>query len=188
MNMQVSRYHPLLVVLHWLLAIMIIAMLLVGFFVLAPMPNSAPQKIQILLVHMSVGMLILALMLVRFITRMLTAKPKDATTGSPLLDRIARVVHYGFYLLVLLMVASGYATAIIAGLNKTVFQGSGDPLPASFAIYPSFIAHGYAALLLAGLIALHVLAALYHQFVRKDGLFGRMLFGRRATNSVGEEY
>jgi len=97
-------------------------------------------------------------------------------------------MHYGFYLIVLLMVASGYATAIIAGLNKIVFQGSGDPLPASFAIYPSFIAHGYAAALLAGLIALHVLAALYHQFVRKDGLFGRMFFGRRATNSVGEEY
>jgi cytochrome b561 len=41
------------------------------------------------------------------------------------------------------------------------------------------VAHGYLALLLVGCIVLHVLAALYHQFVRKDRLFRRMWFGRR---------
>src|SRR6478672_6423776 len=51
----VSRYHPLLVTLHWLLAVLIPAMLCVGFFLLAPMPNIDPQKIGILLIHMSVG-------------------------------------------------------------------------------------------------------------------------------------
>jgi cytochrome b561 len=176
---QVSRYHPLLVTLHWLLAALIIAMLFVGFFVLANMPNSEPQKIGILLVHMSVGTLILALILIRFVVRMLTAKPAEATTGSPLLDRIARVVHYGFYLLIVLMVTSGYATGILAGLNKSVFQRSGDPLPASFEIYPSFVAHSYIGVLLAGLIVLHVAAALFHQFARKDRLLSRMLYGRR---------
>jgi cytochrome b561 len=45
--------------------------------------------------------------------------------------------------------------------------------------YPTFVAHGYLALLLVGCIVLHVLAALYHQFVRKDRLFRRMWFGRR---------
>jgi cytochrome b561 len=176
---QVSRYHPLLVTLHWLLAVLIIAMLIVGFFVLEPMSNAQPQKIGILRVHMLVGMLILALMVVRLIVRWLAAKPPAATIGSPLLDRIARLVHYGFYLLVLLMVASGYATAILAGLNRSVFQRSGEPLPASFETYPTFEAHGFLAVLLVGLIALHVAAALFHQFVRRDRLISRMLFGRR---------
>lgn len=185
---QVSRYHPLLVTLHWLLAVLIIAALFVGFFLLAKMPNANPHKIRILLVHMSVGMLILALMVIRFIVRMLTAKPAAAATGSPLLDRMAPVIHYGFYLLVLLMVASGYATAILAGLNKSVFQHSGDPLPPSFEAYPSFAAHGYLAALLAAFIALHVVAALFHQFVRKDHLFRRMLFGKRvATPAAAAE-
>ena len=175
----VSRYHPLLVTLHWLLAVLILAMLFVGFFVLAPMPNAEPQKIGILLVHMSVGMLILALILIRFAVRMLTAKPAAATTGSPLLDRIAPVVHYGFYLLIVLMVTSGYATGILAGLNKSVFQHSGDPLPASFEIYPSFVAHSYIGVVLTALIVLHVTAALFHQFVRKDRLISLMLYGRR---------
>ena len=44
------------------------------------------------------------------------------------------------------MVGTGYATAILAGLNRIVFQGSGEPLPENFAVYPTFIAHGYIAL------------------------------------------
>jgi cytochrome b561 len=177
----VTRYHPLLVTLHWLLAVLILAALTIGFFVLANMPNSNPHKIRILLVHMSVGMLILALMIVRFAVRMWTSRPAAATTGYPALDRLAPVTHYGFYVLVLLMVATGYSTAILAGLNRIVFQGSGEPLPATFDTFPTFVAHGYIAGTLAAFVGLHVLAALYHQFVRKDGLFRRMFYGRRVT-------
>jgi cytochrome b561 len=176
----VSRYHPLLVALHWLLALLIIAMLVVGFFLLAPMPNIDPQKIGVLLVHMSLGMLILGLTVIRFIVRLATAKPADATTGYAVLDRAARLAHYGFYLLVVLMAGSGLATAILAGLNRSVFQKTGEALPATFAAYPTFTAHFYLALLLASLIVLHVVAALYHQFARADRLLQRMWFGRRS--------
>ena len=177
--MTVSRYHPLLVTLHWLLAALIVAALAVGFFWLAAIPNSDPHKIPVLRVHMAVGMLILALTVVRFLVRLLSTRPAAATTGYPLLDRIAPITHYGFYLLVLLMVASGFTTAILAGLNRIVFQNSGEPLPPSFAVYPSFVAHSYVAALLVGFIGLHVLAALYHQFVRRDALLQRMFYGRR---------
>jgi cytochrome b561 len=179
---QVSRYHPLLVTLHWVLAVLIIAALTAGFFGLAATPNSDPRKIDVLRVHMAGGMLILALMGIRFIVRMRTSRPADATTGYPVLDRIAPISHYGFYVLVLLMAATGYATAILAGLPAIVFAGSGDPLPPTFMIYPTRVAHGYIAALLVGLIMLHVLAAFHHQFVRKDGLFRRMFFGRRVSN------
>ena len=54
---QVFRYHPLLVTLHWVLAVLIIAALAMGFFVLAAMPNVDPQKIGVLRVHMAGGML-----------------------------------------------------------------------------------------------------------------------------------
>ena len=179
---QVSRYHPLLVTLHWVLVVLIIAALTIGFFVLAATPNTDPQKIGVLRIHMAGGMLILALMVIRFIVRMRTLRPAGARTGYPLLDRIAPITHYGFYVLVLLMVGSGYTTGILAGLPAIVFGGSGAPLPPSFEIYPSFVAHGYIATILAGFIVLHVLAAVYHQFVMKDGLFRRMFFGRRVQN------
>jgi cytochrome b561 len=181
---QVSRYHPLLVALHWLLAILIIFMLIVGFFVLTAMPNSDPQKIGVLMLHMSVGMLILALMAVRFAVRIWTVRPAAAMTGYPSLDRLAPITHYGFYALVLLMVATGFATALLAGLNQIVFQGTGDALPLSFAVYPSFVAHSFVAALLVGFITLHGLAALYHQLVRKDGLIHRMSFGRRVSDQA----
>ncbi|HKF08760.1 MAG TPA: cytochrome b/b6 domain-containing protein, partial [Xanthobacteraceae bacterium] len=114
---HISRYHPLLVALHWVLAVLIIAELTVGFFGLAA-PSSEPGKIGILRLHMMGGVLILALMVLRFIVRMRTSRPPAATTGYPLLDRIAPVSHYGFYVLVLMMVGSGFATAIIAGLGE----------------------------------------------------------------------
>ena len=190
----VSRYHPLLVVLHWLLAVLIVGLLCVGFIVLASMSNADPRKISILMWHMSAGMLVLTLMVIRFVVRMSTNRPADVTTGYSALDRIARVSDYGFYVLVLLMVGSGYATAILAGLNRSVFQDSGEPLPSNFEAYPSFVAHSWLALLLAGLIVLHVLAALYHQFARRVRLFRRMWFGPRVSdrpapmnNSLGQE-
>jgi cytochrome b561 len=181
----VSRFHPLLVILHWLVAVLIVVMLCIGFFKLAAMSNADPEKIDILRIHMAVGMSILGLMVVRLIVRICTRRPADATTGYAALDRIAPVTHYAFYVLVLLMAGSGLATAILAGLNRSVFQGTGEPLPPSFEPYPSFVAHGYFALLLAGLIVLHLLAALYHQVVRKDGPLRRMWFARRALDSPG---
>jgi cytochrome b561 len=159
-------------------------MLCIGFFKLAGMSNADPQKIDILRIHMAVGMSILGLMTLRFIVRICTRRPADATTGYAALDRIAPITHCAFYLLVLLMAGSDLATAVLAGLNRSVFQGTGEPLPPSFEAYPSFVAHGYFALLLAGFVILHVVAALYHQFVRNDGLFRRMWFGRRETGGA----
>src|SRR6267154_1620762 len=97
----VSRYHPLLVTLHWLLAVLIIAMLCIGLLVLAPMPSTDPHKIGLLLVHMSVGMAILALMLARFIVRMRTSRPADATTGYPRLFIVLHVLAALFHQFVL---------------------------------------------------------------------------------------
>jgi len=170
----------MLVTLHWVLAFLIAAALVVGYFWLAPTPNSDPRKIGVLKLHMAGGVLILALTGIRFLVRVQTPRPPQATAGHPLLDRLALATHYGFYVLVVLMVGTGYATAIFAGLPEIVFGGSGAPLPRAFAEYPTWIAHATIAAILVGFIALHVLAALYHQFVRRDALLQRMLFGRRA--------
>jgi cytochrome b561 len=94
------------------------------------------------------------------------------------------VVHYGFYAVVFLMVVTGYATAIFAGLNRIVFQGSGEPLPPDFSSHPGFVAHGYLALPLAGLIALHLAAVLYHQLIAKDPLLRRMWYGWRLAEAA----
>jgi len=174
-----SRYHPALVALHWLIAILVVFSLGMGMLVLEEIPNSAPEKIDALRGHMVAGVAILLLMLVRLGVRLGTRRPAPATTGKPLLDRLARATHWAFYLLVLLMAGSGIATSVQAGLPGIVFGGSGAPLPESFSIYLPRTVHGFVAGVLLALILLHAAAAPYHQFVRRDGLFSRMWFGKR---------
>jgi cytochrome b561 len=179
--MKPSRYHPVLVALHWLVAAFIVGALVLGMFVMKTIPNSSPQKIEALRAHMIGGAAILALMITRFVIRLLSARPEPATIGSPVLDRIARISHIAFYGLVGGMVATGLATAVLAGLPDIVFGGSGAALPESFAVFPTRVIHGVLAKLLATLIFIHASAALYHHFIRRDRLLARMWFGRRWT-------
>jgi cytochrome b561 len=177
--MTVARYHPLLVALHWFLGTFLILDLLLGTFLLKTIPNASPDKLEALAAHMTGGMVILLLMGLRLMVRTASAKPPAAIAGHRLLDALARVSHVALYVLVFSMVATGLATALIADLFAIVFAHSGSPLPATFDDLPTRVLHGYVAKALVALIALHVTAALYHQFVRRDGLLRRMWFGRR---------
>lgn len=171
-----SRYQPALVVLHWLVALLILGLLGLGFLVLGDMPNADPRKLSILVLHASGGMLVLVLMIARVIVRLCTARP--APEGPPLLRRLAALGHFGLYAVVFLMIATGWLTGFLV---SDVFAHPGAHLPDSLVMLPSFQAHAALSLLLTALIVVHVLAALYHQAVLKDGLFARMGFGRRTV-------
>ena len=176
--MTPKRYHAALVALHWLLAVILIVALAMGTFAVKTVPNSSPDKIGALQGHMIAGGLILLLTLLRLVVRLKTEHPAPATAGNALLDRLARTTHWGLYLLVLLMAGSGVAMSVMAGLPGIVFGGVGS-LPANFDALPPRAVHGIVAKLLMLGIGLHVAAALFHQFVRRDGLLSRMGFGRR---------
>ena len=174
-----ARYHPWLVTLHWGLAVLIIAMLGVGFLWLGQMPAADPAKLSVLRWHMVGGIVIFALMTLRFVVRTRTRRPAKAPTGNRFLDGLALVSHYGFYVIVLSMVGAGLATAVQAGLPAIALGLSGARLPADFTIYVPFVAHALLATLLANLIVLHLLGACYHQLIRRDGLLSRMLLAQR---------
>jgi len=176
---RASKYHPALVLLHWLLAWFIIASLLFGFFVLRVVPNTDARKIDMLEWHMGLGVAILAAMLLRLVVRWRTARPAPAGLGTPASARAAGRAHVAFYVLVACMVATGYATGLLAHLNDIVFARNGAPLPPSFDAYPTFRLHGWIAASLAVLITLHVLGALWHGLVRRDGVMRRMGWGGR---------
>lgn len=176
MMTSLNRYHRALVALHWLLAVLLIVALAMGTFALKAVPNSSPDKISALQGHMLAGGLILLLTLARLVVRLKTAHPAPATTGNAWLDRLAPLTHWGLYGLVLLMAGSGVAMSVLAGLPGIVFGGVGS-LPLNFDALPPRAVHGIVAKLLMLAIGLHVVAALYHQFVRRDGLLSRMGFG-----------
>ncbi len=175
---QVSRYHPVLVALHWLLALMIIAALALGALVLVEIPNSDPMKIDALRQHMTGGILILTLMLVRLLVRARTTHPAPASTGDALLNKLAWASHRLFYALVIGMAGSGIVMAVRADLPTIVFGGRGSLPPDFWAFTPRIFHYVFSRLLIA-LIALHVAGALYHTFFLKDRLLRRMSFGKR---------
>lgn len=172
-----TRYHPALVALHWLLALMIIVLLAAGTLLLDPTPNSDPLKLDGLRSHMILGLSVGALMLVRLVVRLRTRHPAPATTGIALADRLAPLAHWALYAAVLGMVGSGMALSFASGLPDAAF-GTGA-LPETFDTFAPRAVHGFFATLLMALIALHIAAALYHAVVKRDGLMRRMGFGKR---------
>jgi len=176
-----QKYYPLLVAIHWLMALMILMALAAGGLVLANMPPDSPDKVQGLAGHMTVGMAIGVLLILRLVTRLRSTHPPHARTGNDLLDQVGRWTHWGFYLLVAGMVLSGLVTALGLGLFPIVYGGASETLPSELATFAPRVAHGFVSKLLAALIALHIAAALYHHFILKDGLLRRMWFGKRSS-------
>lgn len=171
-----TRYHTVIVALHWLLALGIIFSLIAGTFMLAETPNSDPAKMNGLAIHMGIGIVILVLTLVRIVTRLRTETPAPIEGGNPLTEKLAHAAHGLLYLGVIVMAASGIAMSLAVDLGGIVFFDSGAPLPENFDdLAPRFV-HGIVAKGLMALIVLHFLAAVYHQHVLKDGLMSRMSF------------
>ena len=94
-------------------------------------PNSDPGKIDALRMHMTVGLIAGALLILRLITKLRSEQPPHAKTGSALLDKAAVWAHWAFYVVILLIVASGMGTAVFTGLIEIVFQLAHRCLPIS---------------------------------------------------------
>lgn len=172
----VTRYHLLLRILHWTIAVLVILQLAVGALGLERLPNNA-EKIGPLQGHVTVGLLIGVLMVVRLVTRLTTKKPPPATAGNTLLNNLRRLTHLLFYVVVLSMISTGVGLAIMAELFPILF-GPGGTLPESFDAFPPLGGHEFFATVLVVLLALHVAGAIYHEVVLKDRLLSRMGFGR----------
>ena len=171
-NTTPERYHPLLVFLHWLIALLVFAALAAGIF-LKGLPNT-PSKLVPLDIHMTLGTLILFLMIARLYTRYMTKRPAAVDSGSSLINKLAGLVHALLYVTVVAMAIAGMGIASQAGLNTP-----GASLPVDFFAFPARYGHKYIAIFLSVLIIVHVGGWAYHQFVKKDKLLSRMGFGKQ---------
>lgn len=168
--MSTFRYAPSQILVHWLAAALIVFLLVTGTFVLADMPNTA-DKVGSLRVHMILGALAGVLVVARVWLRRRRPQPPAVVA-----ERWARLGHMGLNVLVLLLVVSGAALALQSGVADAVFAGAA--LPESLEGLTLRKVHGLLTRLLMALIAVHVLAALYHQWIVRDGLLLRMRPGK----------
>lgn len=173
----VNRYHPALVTLHWLIALLIFTVALLGIYL--DDFASAAQKPGLLGIHMAVGLLTLVLMVVRIIVRANTPKPAPVTAGNAFFDWIGKATHIGLYIFVILTTGTGMLTSMQGNLMSIVYGGTGT-LPADFFSITAFIGHVISLPVLILTIFLHIGAALYHQFLLRDNLLARMAYGRQS--------
>jgi cytochrome b561 len=113
-----KRYHPLLVTLHWLVAVLVTVELYLGFF------GIQRGGFAVLGLHMATGIAILALVIVRFVVRLTSRLPAEANQDQPLLRFLARFVHYGLYVMLLVITVIGLTMAIQTNRLQTVFLGA----------------------------------------------------------------
>lgn len=170
-----DRYGAVAVSIHWLSAILILVLLGSGFQAANTM--SAAAKGAFLRVHIPLAIAILLLTLLRIVWWWFFDRRPRPVEGSPAWrERLARLVHVAFYIVILGMVASGVGMMVLSGAAPDVFSGSAT-LP-DFNDYPPRVPHGLGANLLIALLAAHVGAALYHHFIRRDGMLLRMWYSR----------
>ncbi len=163
--------------LHWLVAALIVVQVPLG--AIADDMKLSPLKLDLFVWHKSVGMLVLALVLVRLGWRLGQPVPRPADV-SPLLRRLATLTHVLLYVLLLVIPLSGWVVNSAAGIPVKLFWLV--PLPALTSPDDGLKesaaeVHEIAIGLLLAVLTLHVAAALWHQFVRRDGILRRMWFG-----------
>ena len=171
-----KRYHPVHVVIHWLMALLVFIMLGTGKFVLPGIAPEDPQKTGVLQMHAYVGGAIALLLVARLILRFTIKRPAPADAGNVFLNFLAKAVHFLLYLMLIGMAVSGLGLFQMANL-PAVFSGE-QPYPSNFFDYLPRGGHGLLSWLLLALVVLHFGAASFHQFIRKDSLLGRMWFGK----------
>jgi cytochrome b561 len=174
-----TRYSTISILLHWLIALLVLLMLSVGFF-MADLPDT--QKPMVYMVHKSLGISLIFLMLLRIGWILYAGKPA-LPESTPLWElALARLVQYGFYLLLIVMPVVGWIMSTAAG-KPPVFWGLMEmPFPGvtknpHLAEY-MWGWHATIAWILIGMIALHVLGAMKHLIIDKNGVFSSMLPAR----------
>ncbi len=144
--------------LHWTIAVLTISALATGY----ALTNNEPFSPNLLRTHLGLGLSAGLLALVRTIFWLAKGTPQPVfAVHSGLQQAIGKGVHAALRLVPLLLLVSGIGMIVISGSLEKIANGTLPGL-AAFAGLPPAGLHHAAALLLAALIGLHGLAALWH--------------------------
>ncbi|MBK8210713.1 MAG: cytochrome b [Rhodospirillales bacterium] len=161
--------------LYWTIGLTVLGQLCVGL-IFSNLPENDPAAGTYFGIHGTLGVLIFTAMLFRLVWRQMHPVPALPDTLSPSLKLVARGTHWAFYVLLIGLPLGGWLMVNARGYRVSFF---GLELPALIAKNQPlaeivFKFHAGGAFLLAGLIVLHVGAALRHEFLLKDNTLRRM--------------
>jgi cytochrome b561 len=165
-------------VLHWITAILVLTMLPLG--VVIANRWGGEWKDWLYNLHRSIGTVVMLVILVRVGYR-LTHRPLPLPEEIPLSQRRAsRVVHWALYTFLVLQPFIGWAGSSAFPAPVIVFGLFSLPMiaPADRALSDQLLfVHRWTGVTIACLVAVHIAAAVYHHFARRDGVLMRMVTG-----------
>jgi len=175
-----ARYPKAAVVLHWTLALLILALLASGWY-MVDIPRNTDARAFWFNLHKSIGVLTAFFIVALIVWRARHASP-PLPSAMPRWERAAaHLNHTLFYLSMVLITVAGYLTS---SFSKYAVKFFGIELPHwgwDDAALRGNLAdvHRVSAYIFALLIVVHVAAAVKHLVVDKDGVFERMSLGER---------
>lgn len=177
-DMRRDSYNLLARTLHWLMAASIIAMLFIG----VGMMSSLTLRPWLLSLHQPLGIAILLLAVVRLVNRLVSGAPPLPADLPRWQVLAARGSHWALYGLMLAMPLLGWGVRSAGGWPVSL--GAGVILPPIAPQDPTVYAvlrdaHGTLAWALFALVLGHLAAALFHAWVRRDGVFRSMVRSAR---------
>jgi cytochrome b561 len=171
-----ARWTGTAIALHWLIALLIFCAFGLGW-VMTDIPGLTPTKLRYYAWHKWLGVTVFALAVLRVSWRA-THRAPALPAMSAWQRRVADVVHVLLYLLMFAVPLSGYLFSLAANV-PVVYLGL-VPLPVLIGpdeAWKSVLRATHLTLVftLAALVAVHVAAAVKHQWFDRDGLLARMM-------------
>lgn len=172
-----QRYSKTAILLHWLMAILIVSTFSLGV-TMVDIQGLTPTKLKYYSWHKWLGVTVLGLACVRLLWRLKEPAPPYPDSMSSWQKKAATALHRLMYVLLFAVPISGYFYTLAAGV-PVVYLGL-IPLPVLIDPNPEWKpilkqVHYTLNVIFLSAFCLHVLAALKHQFVDRDGVFKRIL-------------
>jgi cytochrome b561 len=161
-------------VLHWLMAVCILAMLFIG---VGMMSTVTPKYLTLVSIHRPLGIAILVLALLRLAVRLRAGSPPLPPDLPVPMKLAAKLSHYVLYALMLAMPLLGWGMLSAGAYPVELFGGLHLPaiLPQDDGLHTLlWNAHRTLAFVFFAVILAHIAAALFHALVRRDGVFEAM--------------
>jgi len=162
---------------------MTLLLLIAGWYLgedLAEATDASKATLAGYIVHALVGVTILLLTVTRMYFRSNDGTPP--AVGQTALDKFAKGLQHTLYLALFVLPVSGLMTIITSDAGKALLAGDASLLPKEGGFDHVFAheVHETMVTVLIVLVAVHLLGALKHQFIDKDGLMNRMSLRKKS--------
>jgi cytochrome b561 len=163
---------------HWITAALVGVIIFLGLWIAYFRPEEEAFKLRLYNVHESLGVTVWVLTLIRLAYRRRHPPPPLAADTPAAIRVAAHATHVSLYVLLLTLPVIGFLATNAWGFPLSVFGAL--PLPSPVGKDEELakvlaLAHRIGAFAIIALIGGHIAGALYHTFIRKDGLLRRML-------------